>query len=56
MRERILALDASVREIVRSAPTERDRAVGLRADDDEADVIVLDEGLEQARVPRVDLR
>ena len=54
-RERILPLDAPVGEEPRAATAEHDRP-GLRgADEHEADVLVLEQGRDQLRVPLVDL-
>ena len=54
-RERVLALDAAVREVVGAAGAERDRAVLGRAHEQPADVRVRAERGKQLRVPRVDL-
>ncbi len=54
-RERVLALDAAVREVVRAAGAERDRPVLGRADEQPADVGVRAEGGHELRVPRLDL-
>ena len=54
-RERVLALDAAVREVVRAAGAERDRPVLGRADEQPADVGVRAEGGHELRVARLDL-
>ena len=54
-RERVLALDAAVGEVVRAAGAERDRAVLGGVDEQPADVRVRAEGGEELRVARVDL-
>ncbi len=54
-RERVLALDAALREVVDAVGAERDRPVLGRADEQPADVGMRAEGGQELRVPLVDL-
>ena len=54
-RERIDAFDPPLGEVVRALGAERNRAVLLGVDEQPADVWVLAQGRQQARMQRVDL-
>ncbi len=55
VRQRVIALDPPVLEVVRSGSPERQRAVLSRTHEDPADVWMLAQGRQQARVPFLDL-